>query len=116
MDIFCIFVATRYLDMNKGYPTNLTDCQWQILQKIIEPTIVRKRKYPLRNIVDGILYIIKNGCQWRMLPKDHPPYNIVFYYFTKWKREGLIEEIMDALRDKVRQKHGKKKMIIRNCT
>ena len=95
--------------MNKGYPTNLTDCQWQMLRKIIEPTMVRKRKYPLRNIVNGILYIIKSGCQWRMLPNDHPPYNIVFYYFTKWKREGLIEELMDALRDTFRQKRGKKR-------
>ena len=87
--------------MNKGYPTNLTDNQWQILQKILEPT-TRKRKYSLRDIMDCILYINKTGCQWRMIPKDFPPYNLVFYYFTKWKREGVFEDIMDTLREKLR--------------
>ena len=77
--------------MNRGYPTNPTDNQWQILQKILEPT-TRKRKYALRDIVDCTLYINKTGCQWRMIPKDFPPYNLVFYYFTKWRREGVFEE------------------------
>ena len=42
-----------------------------------------------------ILYVNKTGCQWRMTPKDFPPHNIVFYYFTKWKREGVFEERQD---------------------
>jgi putative transposase len=92
--------------MNSGYPTNLTDNQWQILQKILEPT-PRKRKYSLRDIVDCILYINKTGCQWRMTPKDFPPYNLVFYYFTKWKREGVFEDIMDTLREKLRVSLGR---------
>lgn len=92
--------------MNRGYPTNLTDNQWQILQKILEPT-PRKRKYSLRDIMDCILYINKTGCQWRMVPKDFPPYNLVFYYFTKWKREGVFEDIMDTLREKLRVMLGR---------
>ena len=95
-----IFVVSNHLDMNRGYPTNLTDNQWQILQKILEPT-ARKRKYSLRDIMDCIRYINKTGCQWRMIPKDFPPYNLVFYYFTKWKREGVFEDIMDTLRKKL---------------
>ena len=95
--------------MNNDYPTNLTDSQWQILQKLLEPAKTRRRKYPLRSIVNGILYIVKTGCQWRMLPQDLPPYNLVFYYFTKWRREGLFEELMDAIRSMVRQKRGKEK-------
>lgn len=54
-----------------------------------------------------ILYINKTGCQWRMTPKDFPPYNIVFYYFTKWKREGVFEDIMDTLREKLRVSLGR---------
>ena len=92
--------------MNRGYPTNLTDNQWQILQKILEPT-TRKRKYALRDIVDCILYINKTGCQWWMVPKDFPPYNLVFYYFTKWKREGVFEDIMDTMREKLRVALGR---------
>ena len=95
------FVVLNHLVMNKEYPTNLTEKQWQILQKILEPT-TRKRKYSLRDIMDCILYINKTGCQWRMIPKDFPPYNLVFYYFTKWKREGVFEDIMDTLREKLR--------------
>ena len=87
--------------MNRGYPTNLTDDQWQILQKILEPT-TRKRKYSLRDIVHCMLYINKTGCQWRMIPKDFPPYNLVFYYFTKWKRGGVFEDIMGTLRERLR--------------
>ena len=87
--------------MTKGYPTNLTDNQWQILQKNLEPT-TRKRKYLLRDIMDCILYINKTGYRWRMIPKDFPPYNLVFYYFTKWKREGVFEDIMDTLHEKFR--------------
>ncbi len=92
--------------MNRGYPTNPTDNQWQILQKILEPT-AGKRKYSLRNIVDCILYINKTGFQWRMIPKDFPSYNLVFYYFTKWKREGVFEDMMDTLREKLRASLGR---------
>jgi len=57
--------------------------------------------------MDCILYINKTGCQWRMIPKDFLPYNTVFYYFTKWKREGVFEDIMDTLREKLRVALGK---------
>ena len=92
--------------MNKGYPTNLTDNQWHILQKILEPK-PRKRKYSLRDIMDCILYINKTGCQWRMIPQDFPPYNLVFYYFTKWKCEGVFEDLMDTLRERLRVALGR---------
>lgn len=95
-----IFMVSDHLGINRGYPSNLTDNPWQILQKILEPT-PRKRKYSLRNIMNSILYINKTGCQWRMIPKDFPPYNLVFYYFTKWKREGIFEDIKDTLREKL---------------
>ena len=67
------------------YPTNLTDKQWQITEKIPDPNH-RKRKYSLRDIMNAIMYLVKTGCQWRMLPKDFPPYNTVFYYFDRWSR------------------------------
>ena len=52
------------------------------------------------------MYILKTGCQWRMLPKDFPPYNTVFYYFSKWKHEGVFEELMDTLHRMVRKLMG----------
>ena len=49
-----------------------------------------------------MLYLIKTGCQWRMIPRDFPPYNTVYYYFRKWKKEGVFEDMIDTLREKVR--------------
>ena len=75
------------------YTTNLTDKQWQVTENILDPQH-RKRKYPLRDIMNAIMYILKTSCLWRMLPKDFPPHNTVFYYFNKWKLEGVFEERM----------------------
>ena len=88
------------------YPTNLTDKQWQVTEKILDPQH-RKRKYSLRDIMNAIMYMLKTGCQWRMLPKDFPPYNTVFYYFNKWKLEGVFEELMDTLHRMVRKLMGR---------
>ena len=96
--------------MNR-YPTNLTDKQWQVTENILDPQH-RKRKYPLRDIMNAIMYILKTGCQWRMLPKDFPPHNTVFYYFNKWKQEGVLEELMDALHRMVRKLMGRKEHIV----
>ena len=74
-----------------NYPTNLTDNQWKIIEKFFSVQ-ERKRKYLLRKIFDAINYLLKTGCQWRMLPKEFPPHNTVFYYFNKWKNEGVFEE------------------------
>lgn len=79
-----------------NYPTNLTDNQWQVIEKLLDVQ-ERKRKYPLRNIVNAINYLLKTGCQWRMIPKDFPPYNLVYYYFSKWKNEGVFEDLFIKL-------------------
>ena len=72
------------------YPTNLTDNQWS---KIVNFFAARKRKHPLRSIVNALLYLTKTGVQWRMLPSDFPKWQLVYYYFRKWTSESLIEEI-----------------------
>lgn len=92
--------------MKNSYPTNLTDNQWQVIEKVINPQ-ERTRKYPLREIMDAILYINKTGCQWRMLPLDFAPWQTVYYYFRKWKLEGVIEDIMDTLHALVRKLIGR---------
>ena len=57
--------------------------------------------------MDAIMYIVKTGCQWRMLPRDFPPYNTVFYYFNKWKLEGVFEELVDTLHVIIRRLMGR---------
>ena len=88
------------------YATDLTEKQWQVIEKIVNPQ-ERKRKYSLRGIMNAIFYTLKTGCQWRMLPRDFAPWQIVYYYFCKWKNEGIIEELLDFIRTKIRKTSGK---------
>jgi len=88
-----------------SYPTNLTENHWQIIKKIIDCN--RKRKHSLRSIFDAVFYLLKTGCQWRMLPGHFAPWNSVYYYYRQWKNNGLIEEIHEALRELVRKQAGK---------
>jgi putative transposase len=89
-----------------NYPTDLTNSQWELVQKIIPDG--RKRKYSLRHIINALLYVVKTGCQWRMLPLEFPSYKLVHYYFTKWKKDGTIELLHDKLMEKRRIKKGKR--------
>ncbi len=87
----------------RNYPSDLTDSRWQFIEKILNDR--RKRQHNLREIWDAILYLIKTGCQWRMLPNDFAPWSAVYYYyFKKWKRDGAFEEILDKLNEMQRKK------------
>ena len=89
-----------------NYPTNLTDKQWQVIKNIVAIK-ERKRKHSLREIINALMYITKTGCQWRMLPHEFAPWQTVYFYFRKWKSEGVFEELMHHLRDVVRKSYGK---------
>lgn len=93
------------------YPSDLTDKEWKILEKLLPPgsKLGRPPRYSKRAIFDAILYLVREGCTWRGLPHDFPPYRIVFYYFAKWQEQGVWERINHALRDGVRLASGKKK-------
>ena len=88
------------------YPTNVSDSQWQIIAKYLDTN--RNRKYDLREIVNAIIYLVKTGCQWRMLPGDFAPWKTVYYYFSRWKKADVFELMHEALVEKVRVKQGKK--------
>ena len=90
------------------YQSCLTDSEWEFIEKKLDRKMLkRKRKYSLRQIFNGIFYQLKSGCQWRMLPKDLPPWNIVYYYFSTWVRRGLIEYLHEELRDALRKQAGR---------
>ena len=85
------------------YPSDVTDEQWAL----IEPHLPvypggRPRTTDLRDVVDGVLYVLRTGCQWRFLPKDFPPKSTVWRYFDEWRHNGTIEAVHDSLRRKVR--------------
>jgi putative transposase len=83
------------------YSSNLSDDQWTIISLFFD--LKRSRKYDLKEIVNGILYLVKTGCQWRMLPGDFPSWRIVYYYFSTWKKNLLWEEIHEVLVIKIRK-------------
>ena len=92
--------------MMKNYATDLTDGQWQFIEKILNDN--RERVHSLRGIWNAILYIVKTGCQWRMLPRGFALWPTVYSYFKKWKRIGTFEEILDLLNETQRELSNKK--------
>lgn len=88
-----------------NYPSNLSDSQWQFISKYFDTQ--RNRRYELREIINGILYLVKTGCQWRMLPKDFAPWQLVYYYFNTWKNKEIFEVIQESLVQQTRLKQGK---------
>ena len=89
-----------------NYSTDVNDSQWQVIKKFLNTK--RKRKYELREIWNAIQYIVKTGCQWRMLPKDFAPWQVVYYYYRTWKYSGVIETIGEEMTDQIRKSAAKK--------
>lgn len=95
------------------YPTDLTDQQWINISQILPTDILcgggpgRPRSICLRNILDGIFYVVRTGCQWRSLPHDFPKWQTVYYHFRQWRMRGLWESIHNALRGELRTKAGR---------
>lgn len=83
---------------------SLSIAQWKVIQEIIAP---RKPKYLLQDVMQGLLYLVKIGCQWRMLPDCSPIWQLVYYYFSRWRGSGLIEELLHRLREIARRRIGK---------
>ncbi len=90
------------------YPTDLTDRQWARLAPLLPPPKPggRPRSTDVRQVVDAILYVLRNGIVWRALPHDYPPWETVYYYFNTWRRAGVWEQVHDLLREQVRQAAG----------
>src|SRR5947207_12092142 len=99
------------MQSKEPYPSNFTDKEWAIIKPMLPGPhkLGRPPRYPQRSVVEGILYIVRGGCGWRMMPHDLPPWRLCYYYFMTWRKVGLWQKIHDSLRDKVRLKSGKKK-------
>jgi transposase len=94
------------------HPSDLTDAEWQQIKPFLPPskTTGRPRQWPLRLILDGIFYLVRSGCSWRMLPKPYPPYPpwpTVHDYYRRWRQDGTWERIHRRLREKLRRAMGR---------
>lgn len=93
----------------KSYSSDLTNKEWELLQPLlpVDKPRGRKRAVDLREILNAIYYILRTGCQWRMLPHDFPVWPTVYYYFSQWRKDGVWVKMNDALRIDLRLASGK---------
>jgi len=95
----------------QAYPTDVTEREWQRLQRLVPQPKAggRPAKHSRREMVNAIFYVVRTGCQWRMLPHDFPPWQTVYYYFRKWQRDGTWKRMHAALREQARLSMGRNK-------
>jgi transposase len=89
------------------YSTDLTPTQWQFIKSSLNIE-ERKRKHDLREVWNAINYLVKTGCQWRLLPTNFPKWQLVYYYYSKWAGLEWFDLLLEKLRNKVRVKMGQK--------
>jgi putative transposase len=91
------------------YTTDLTDEEWQILEPLLPPEKAggRPRKYPLREVMTGIHYVLRAGCAWRLMPHDLPHWQTAYQTFRAWRQDGTWQRMHDQLRDMLRTGMGR---------
>jgi putative transposase len=92
------------MQTRKPYPTDLNDTQWRVLRPLLPPekTGGRPLTYARREIINAILYVLRTGSAWRLMPNDLPPWGIVYHYFRQWRIDGTWKRVHDTLRGDVR--------------
>jgi transposase len=99
--------------MQMTYSSSLKDREWEVLEPILMQALpARKTTRPLdwsyRQLLDGMLYQLKSGCNWGDLPKDFPPYSTVYWHYKKWRDGGVFDRLLDVLHGQLRVKVKKK--------
>lgn len=91
------------------YPSDLSDAEWREIEPLLPPPSKdgRNEAHPRREIVNAILYVTHNGCVWRALPSDFPPWETVYGFFRRWRGDGTTAKINDALRRRLRLLEGR---------
>lgn len=91
------------------YPSDLSDAEWDILKPLLpQPKgFGHPVEVDFREILNGIFYVQRTGCQWEMMPHDLPPYSTVYSYFKKWQRKGIWQQMHDQIRGQLRRQLGR---------
>ena len=99
----------RYDRSHLRYPSDLTDEEWALAKPHIAPAMRggRRREVNEREVLNGIMYVLSTGCQWRALPKDLPPKSTVWHYLDLWTYDGTLERIHYALYVMCREQAGR---------
>ena len=99
----------RYDRGKLRYPSDLSDGEWKLIEPMIPPgkSGGGKRTVIMREVVNGLMYILSTGCQWRALPKDLPPKSTVHDYFDLWTWDGTLDRMHHALYEQCREQSGR---------
>ena len=96
--------------MKRSYSTDLSDAEWGCIEPHVPPPNGRGRPktHTTREILDAIFfYVLKSGCPWRLLPRDFPPWETVYWWFGRWRVDGTFEQLNAALRERLRARLGR---------
>jgi transposase len=95
----------RYDRSKLRYPSDLTDEEWDLVEPLIPPgrSGGGKRTVIMREVVNGLMYILSTGCQWRAVPKDLPPKSTIYEYFDLWTYDGTLKRIHHTLYERCRE-------------
>src|SRR3954451_10065305 len=93
----------------RAYPSDLTDTQWRLIAPLIPEAKPggRPRKYDMREVINGLLYIAREGCSWRALPHDLPHWKTCYNFFRRFEADGTWDDLLAALRVEVRTRLGR---------
>src|SRR5262245_51365018 len=97
------------MNKEKSYHSDLSNAEWFLLEPLIPAakTGGRHRTVDMREVVNGINYVLHSGCSWRLLPHDFPAWPTVYGYFRQWRKAHIWEQMNDALRTAVREQAGR---------
>ena len=100
---------SRYDRSKLRYPSDLTDEEWSLVEPLIAPGKQggSKRRVIVREVVNGLMYVLSTGCQWRAVPKDLPPRSTLFDYFDLWNWDGTLGRIHAELYVRCREAMGR---------
>lgn len=96
-----------------GYPTDLSDAQWQLIEPLLpapactQPTGGRPESNDRRDVINAILYVVDNGIKWRAMPIEYPPWSSVYKHFARWAEDGTVLHLCHALSRMIRQSAGR---------
>jgi putative transposase len=95
--------------MKRSYSTDLSDAEWECLELYVPAPNKRGRPktHSTREILNAIFYVLKSGCAWRLLPRDFPPWESVYWWFRRWRIDGTFERLNAALRERLRVRLGR---------
>lgn len=109
-----MYITLRSRVRSSCYPSDCSDGEWELIEPLLPVEACgtasggRPEAWHRRDIVDAIRYVTDNGCKWRSLPVDFPPWKTVYGFFTRWRRAGVVTHMHRVLRERVRVAAGRK--------